>query len=85
MLLCAKRGCMDTEEPGAKMTAFARRFPSLRSAPGVDPWQPGDLDEWAAGPASHGEQHTARFLLAVWDQDAEWKAGHFDLMSALRV
>src|SRR5688572_7714332 len=85
MLFRSKRGCVDTEELGLKMTAFARQFPSLRNAPGVDPWQPDTLDHWAAGPASHGERLTALFLLAVWEQDAERKAGYFDVMEALRM
>ena len=67
------------------MTGLARTFPCLRGAPGVSPWEPAELDRWAAGPASHGERVTARFMLAVWDAATDWEAGRFDLMEALHV
>ncbi len=76
---------MDNDELGERMTGLARGFPAMRGAPGIDPWRPGELDRWAAGPASHGERHAARFLLAVWDPSTAWEAGRFDAMEALRV
>src|SRR4051794_33787856 len=68
-----------------RMTELARSFPCLANAPGVDPFRPEDLDRWAAGPASSGERVTARFVLAVWSPAAEWAAGKFDVMEALRI
>ena len=68
------------DELKAKMTNLAWRFPS-----GIDPWGPAELNYWAAGSASHGERHTAWFLLAVWDPATEWEAGRFDVLEALRV
>lgn len=65
------------------MIGLARRFPSMRGAPGIDPWNPEHLNAWAAGPASSGERHAAQFLLALWDSSAEWEAGHFDALEAL--
>ena len=72
-------------DPNRKMSELARSFPCLRNAPGIDPWDAQVLDRWAAGSVSHGEQVTARFLLAVWDASAEWQSGRFDLMEALHV
>ena len=70
----------------AKMAAFARTFLSTSQAPGVLLWDANTLDRWAAEtPASHGELLTARFLLAVWDPENEWRCGRFDVMEALRV
>lgn len=43
-----------TRDPVKIITALARQFPALRNAPGLDPWKPELLDEWAAsgGPSS---------------------------------
>lgn len=67
------------------MTAFARTFPSMRNASGVDPWRAEVLDAWAKGPASHGERVTARFLLSVWGPVVAWKLDPFDVMEALQI
>jgi len=70
----------------AKMTEFARTFPSMSKAAGVELWDANALDRWAAEtPISEGELVTARFLLAVWDPNHEWRCGRFDLMKALKV
>lgn len=76
---------MDPTETAARMTELAETFPCLRNAPGVSPWEPGELNRWATGPASHGERVTAQFLLAVWNATVDWEAGRFDLMDALNV
>ena len=76
---------MDSDELGERMTELARGFPAMRGARGIDPWEPAELNRWAAGPASHGERHTVRFLLAVWDPSTAWEAGRFDVLEALRV
>ncbi len=74
----------EDESPEAiKIQWLARTFPSLRKAPGVDPWIPHELNRWAVGPASSGERHAARFVLAVWDNDAGWECGRFDVVEAL--
>jgi len=50
-----------------KMTALAQSFPTLEIAPGVEPFDPDRLDEWASsGAPSHGALYAARFILAVW-------------------
>jgi hypothetical protein len=76
---------MDEERARLRMTDLAYTFPCLREAPGVDPFDPKELDRWAAGPVSHGERVTASFVLAVWDPSATWEAGRFDLMEALNL
>jgi hypothetical protein len=71
---------------GAKMTAFAKTFHALGSAPGVFPWDANQLDAWAAsGVLSHGELVTARFVLAIWDPNHPWRCGRFDLMDAMGI
>ena len=76
---------MDPDRLADQMTDLARGFPSMRGAPGVEPWDPGELNRWAAGPASSGERHAARFLLSVWDPATGWEAGRFDVLEALRI
>lgn len=48
-----------------RMTQLALTFPTLRKAPGVDPWDISLFEDWAKM-CSHGELLTVRFLLAVW-------------------
>lgn len=76
---------MDDDELREKMTELARSFPCLRNAWGVSPFDPEELNRWAASGVSHGEGVTASFILAVWDPSTEWEAGRFDLMEALSV
>jgi hypothetical protein len=52
--------------------------------------EPGDfelLDEWALNFAGSGAKATAQFLLDVWTKPGGriWKAGAFDLFTAIRV
>ena len=76
---------MTEDERDEQMSELAESFPCLRGTPGVRPFDPGELNRWATGPASHGERVTARFILAIWDSSIEWEAGRFDLMEALNV
>ena len=78
---------MDDESHEAiQIRQLARTFPSLgKNAPGIDPWIPHELNRWAVGPASSGERHAARFVLAVWDNAADWECGRFDIVEALTV
>lgn len=67
-----------------RMTALAETFPALRGKPGVRPWDPVALDRAAAkGTWSEAVTDCARFVLAVWNDDAPWKVGRFDLMRAV--
>jgi hypothetical protein len=76
---------MTDEKTHKKMTAFARTFPSMRHALGIDPWDAEELASWSKGPLSHGERVTAWFLLSVWDPVVAWDLDPFDLMEALRI
>jgi hypothetical protein len=40
---------MNDEEQRDHMIELARSFPCLRGAPGVDPFEPEELNCWAAG------------------------------------
>lgn len=75
---------MDDDTPRTKMLELALTFPCMQGAPGLDPFNPDVLSQWASGRASHGERVTASFLLAVWDRDSDW-AGYLDVMEALEV
>jgi hypothetical protein len=71
--------------PDLRMTGLALRFPSLRRAPGVEPWNPCALDDWAPS-ASSGELWAASFLLwAVWNADGPWRTPPFRLRDAWAV
>lgn len=68
------------------MLALARSFPTLGAAPGLSPWEPEALDDWACGPVpGSGAFHAARFVLAVWRPYGVWECGTFDVMRALAV
>lgn len=55
------------------MTQLARMFPTLRGAPGIEPWDPEVLMRWSASRATHGAAHAVAFLLNVWNPNAEWR------------
>ena len=63
------------------MSRLAGRFSALKGAPGIDPWDPQALDEWAAsGARGAGARVVVRFLLAVWNGSEDyWKTGNFRL------
>jgi hypothetical protein len=74
------------DPPAEPIERLALSFPTLRGAGGVSPWNPRELDGWACGPVpGHGAKHAARFVLAVWNNDAEWQCGKFDVVEALPV
>lgn len=68
-----------TRDPAAIISILARQFPALKKAPGLDPWDPAILDEWAASDRqSTGTRAVVRFLLAVWNGSPDfWKCGPF--------
>ncbi len=73
------------------MTRLACSFPSLRSAAGVEPWDPLALLRWSL-PASHGEACAAKFVLSVWNSstnneliEPDRKFSRFDLFEAMNV
>jgi len=61
------------------------KFPALIDAPGVSPWDPNQLDIWAAESASNNNAvHAARFLLNLWMPSREWQCGRFDMNEAIQ-
>ena len=61
------------------------KFPALVDAPGVAPWNPNQLDIWAAESAANANAvHAARFLLNLWMPAREWQCGRFDMNEAIQ-
>lgn len=57
------------------MTRLARRFPSLRHARGIEPWDAMTFLRWACDEntdLTSGMLHTVRFLLQVWNSATDW-------------
>ena len=81
-------GRQPTAEPTddrQRMTELAESFPSLKGAPGVNPWDAQKLFH-CIGPMSHGEQLAALFCLHVWDtSNASWDNQPFDLFAAFKT
>ena len=68
------------------MTTLALTFPTLHQAPGVQPWKPAKLDQWACSPhPCCGARHAARFVLAVWNDHQNWRCGRFHLIEAMHT
>ena len=73
------------EDSLAQMTAFARRFPSLADAEGVEPWNPELLSEWVCredGGTTAAQLWTVGFLLGIWDHNGGEEL--FDLHAAVK-
>ena len=70
-----------------KILELAISFRCLRRAAGVRDglWDALALDAWAAGGASSGEKHSARFALGVWNPYEEWGCGKFDIFAAIDI
>jgi len=51
---------------GERMSCIAERFPSLRRAPGVRPWDALKLARLVENGCSHGEALAVRFVLGIW-------------------
>jgi len=59
------------------------RFPSLQSAEGLRPWNPGVLDRWASTSGREpAAVHAARFVLGCYDAGYAWTCGRFDFFEA---
>ena len=64
--------------------SHAVRFPSLDDANGVMPWDPNQLDIWAAELGRDRQAiHAARYILERWNSGFAWECGRFDPKSAL--
>jgi hypothetical protein len=63
---------------------YAVKFPSLCDARGVMPWNPNQLDIWAAELGRNRQAvHAARFILERWNSGFDWECGKFDPKQAL--
>jgi hypothetical protein len=72
---------------GARMSALALSFPSLRQADGLAPWEPERFAQWMrSGAPGHGAKCAGQFVLGVWNPSTRWKGGgRFDLHEALTI
>lgn len=54
---------------------LAGHFPTLRGAPGVEPWDAEELLRWlcTSPAATHGGAHAAAFLLQVYNPGVDWR------------
>jgi hypothetical protein len=69
---------------GARMSALALSFPTLRDADGLCPWDPLRFQCWMrSGAPGHGAKCAGRFVLSVWNPSTRWRCGTFDLHDAL--
>lgn len=68
-------------EPAAIASQMCRLFPDLRNAPGVSPWKPELLDEWAMNDSfGVNSRCNVRFILTIYSGSGEyWKVGDFRL------
>lgn len=78
---------MEIDHPSeSQLEILASRFPSLKEARGVSPWNPNQLDIWAS---EFGRDlnafHTAKYLLAIWNAHNGWECGPFDAKAAIQV
>jgi len=65
------------------MAWLCRQFPTLRGAPGAEPFDAIKLHAWARGGAgTSGNRHAVRFVLQVWDSAERWALGDFNLVAA---
>lgn len=71
-----------TADVAQRMLAIATSFPTLQGV--LRGWDPDVLDQWACGPVpGSGAFHAARFTLSVWNPEADWRCGRFDMHRAL--
>jgi len=57
-----------------RMASLGLRFPTLKNADGVNPWNPERLVRWLylSGAPTGGSTHAAKFLLTVWNSSEDW-------------
>lgn len=75
----------DRADRVSRFRALCRSFPTLQSAPGIEPWDAEALDQWADGPAcAPACRHAAAFVLAVWSPWKWWRVGPFQVVKAIQ-
>jgi hypothetical protein len=69
-----------------RIEQLARSFPSLQDAPGVSPWDPAKLDDWAASPVPGTAARCAvQFVLSVWNLSQTWRCGPFHVVNTFTI
>lgn len=53
--------------PNRAIASLANMFPSLREAPGLEPFDENRFGEWMNSEASSAGKHAARLVLSVWE------------------
>jgi hypothetical protein len=78
------------EDTREAMTALCQKFPTLRDADGVEPWDVDRFVDWLNGPApGTGASLAGRFVLGVWNGETDWTEfglappGKFDMYRAI--
>jgi hypothetical protein len=67
-------------EPNSAVAELGRLFPSLRDAPGLEPFDESRFEEWMKSEASPIAVHAARFVLSVWENEPNF----FNIVEAFR-
>lgn len=84
--LAGGESCLPYYDYGARMSALALSFPSLRYADGIAPWEPDPFARWLrSGAPGHGAKCAGQFVLSVWSPSTRWKSGRFDLHEGLAI
>jgi hypothetical protein len=66
-------GTVNAGQPGLRITALARTFPSMKVAPGINPWDVTRLNEWGLS-AGRRKVRASRPVLA-WGPGTESTSG----------
>lgn len=66
-----------------KLPSLGKRFPCLRGAPGLDPWDSSEFHEWVSQQETGSSAYHAGHLLLNLSGDGPWES--FDILAARRV
>ena len=69
--------------PKESIARLAKKFPSLKEAEGVSPFNSEQLMAWAleSTPRPHA-RHAVQFILSLWDMHKRWVVGPFNVVEA---
>lgn len=72
--IAADRSALWGADRNVSMVRLCQSFPTLRGAPGTDPWDPMALLRWIlGGAATSGNTHAVKFVLQVWNSRVDWQ------------
>lgn len=84
--VATRAAARDRQDSTRRLLDLCRSFPVLQSAPGIEPWDPDLLDQWADRPSSTDEaRYAATFVLALWGPWRWWRVGPFHVIRAMKV